>query len=62
MYIHSLIRIGDLEQAVSIFQNLAPKKRYTYWKLASEVAEKNSDYKTLKMCLKNQLKLTDLLS
>lgn len=62
IYIHSLIKTGKLDKAISIFQNLAPKKRYTCWKLASEVAEKNNDYKTLRMCLKNQLDLTKLLS
>lgn len=62
IYIHSLIKTGKLDKAISIFQNLAPRKRYTYWKLASEMAEKNKDYKTLRMCLKNQLDLTNLLS
>lgn len=62
MYIYSLIKIGNLEQAILIFKNLAPKKCYSYWKCASEVAEKSNDYKTLKKCLKNQLKLADLLS
>lgn len=61
MYISSLLKSGKLKEANSLINSRTNKENYFYWKLAAEAAEKNRDFKTLKICLENQLKLTDSL-
>ena len=53
-YVFSLLKLGKLDKANSLFGKIDEKESYFYWKLAAEHAEKNNNIELLKICLEKQ--------